>query len=481
MGKTKSAQPVKATKTSKDTQVKSISSVKEGAVTKPSQTPKAKSKEMAKQVAMKADKKSQKGKKEPTPVSSSGSESASSASSDDESEEEAPAPTQAAKTNGVKANGVAKAAAKVDAESSDSSESSASDDEAKPAAKAGAVAKDDSDSEDEGTSEGTSEGSSEEESDEEDEAPKVPSPVNAKALKGKLENVASKEASSDEESGSDASSATSESSEEEDSEEEEAPAPKKRKAESDATPAAKKAKTDVDLNDESKKNLFIGHLSYNVDEEWLTREFEKFGELTRVKVMTDRESGQSRGFGYVEFANTADAVKAHGGMQDVEIDGRAINVDYSKPKDAATPRQDRQKSFGDSLSAPSDTLFVANLPFDVTEDIVGEEFGKHASVLGVRLPTDMNTGAPKGFGYVQFDSVEECKGAFEKMTGATIMGRPIRLDYSTPRPPRNNDSPGGRGRGGGRGGFDRGRGGRGGASTNRGGVGEFKGQKMRLE
>ena len=51
----------------------------------------------------------------------------------------------------------------------------------------------------------------------------------------------------------------------------------------------------MDLNDESKKNLFIGHLSYNVDEEWLTREFEKFGELTRVKVMTDRESGQSRG------------------------------------------------------------------------------------------------------------------------------------------------------------------------------------------
>ena len=198
-------------------------------------------------------------------------------------------------------------------------------------------------------------------------------------------------------------------------------------------------------------------------------------------------------------------MKAHGEMQDVEIDGRAINVDFSKPKDAATPRQDRQKSYGDSLSAPSETLFVANLSFDVTEDAVAEEFGKHGSVLGVRLPTDMNSGAPKGFGYVQFASVEDAKEAMGKMSGATIMGRPIRLDYSTPRPPRDNDSPrggrggrggfdrggrgGGRGRGGfdrggrggGRGGFDRGRGGRGGASTNRGGVGEFKGQKMRLE
>ena len=203
----------------------------------------------------------------------------------------------------------------------------------------------------------------------------------------------------------------------------------------------------------------------------------------------------------MEFANPADGVKAQAEMHEVEIDGRGINVDFSKPKDAATPRQDRQKSYGDSISAVSDTIFVANLPFDVSEDAVGEEFGKHGNVLGVRLPTDMNTGAPKGFGYVQFASIEEAQEVFGKMTGATIMGRPIRLDYSTPRPPRNDDSPRGRGgrggfgdrggrgggrgrgsfdrggRGGGRGGFDRGRGGRGG-STNRGGVGEFKGKKI---
>ena len=202
--------------------------------------------------------------------------------------------------------------------------------------------------------------------------------------------------------------------------------------------------------------------------------------------------------------NPADGVKAQAEMHEVEIDGRAVNVDFSKPKpDQATPRQDRQKSYGDSISDVSDTIFVANLPFEVTEDVVGEEFGKHGSVLGVRLPTDMNSGAPKGFGYVQFASVEEAKEVFGKMTGTTIMGRPIRLDYSTPRPPRNGDSPGGRGgrggfndrggrgggrgrgsfdrggRGAGRGGFDRGRGGRGG-TTNRGGVGAFSGQKMKF-
>ena len=209
-------------------------------------------------------------------------------------------------------------------------------------------------------------------------------------------------------------------------------------------------------------------------------------------------------YGYVEFVNGADGVKAQKAMHETEIDGRAINVDFSKPKAPPSQRQDRSKTFGDNLSPASDTIFVANLAFEATEDMVGEEFGKHGNVLGVRLPTDMDTGSPKGFGYVQFGSVEEAQEVFGKMSGALVMGRPVRLDYSTPRPPRNNDSSGGRGgRGGGfrggRGGNDRGgrgggrgrggfndRGGRGGgrggrgASTNRGGFGDFQGKKMSL-
>jgi len=73
------------------------------------------------------------------------------------------------------------------------------------------------------------------------------------------------------------------------------PARGKRKAEAEASAVSKKAKTDPGNDDSAKKNLFAGHLSYNIDEEWLTREFETYGELSRVKVMTDRESGQSRG------------------------------------------------------------------------------------------------------------------------------------------------------------------------------------------
>ena len=81
--------------------------------------------------------------------------------------------------------------------------------------------------------------------------------------------------------------------------EDEKPAPKtnKRKADAESAPPAKKTKNSEvdDLDDATKKNLFVGHISYNVDEEWLRREFEPYGELTRVVHMVDRETQRPRG------------------------------------------------------------------------------------------------------------------------------------------------------------------------------------------
>ena len=107
--------------------------------------------------------------------------------------------------------------------------------------------------------------------------------------------------SSDEESGSDdTSSGTSEGSSDDESEEDEdeetsTPAPKKRKAEAEADPVSKKTKTEPMGDEATERNLFVGRLSYNVDEEWLTREFESFGELSAVRVITDRDTGRSKG------------------------------------------------------------------------------------------------------------------------------------------------------------------------------------------
>lgn len=205
-------------------------------------------------------------------------------------------------------------------------------------------------------------------------------------------------------------------------------------------------------------------------------------------------------FGYVEFVENSAGLKAKEELTGTMLDNRALNIDFANAKKDPKDRSNqRQKSFGDQSTAPSDTLFVANIAFGANEDTLGEAFGAHGAVTSVRLPTDMESGQPKGYGYVQFGSIEDATAAMEQMSGAVIEGRPIRLDYAGPKPDRNaggggrGGDRGGRGGGRGRGGFDRGgrgggrgrggfdRGGRGGGrggSTNRGGFGDFKGKKM---
>jgi len=91
---------------------------------------------------------------------------------------------------------------------------------------------------------------------------------------------------SDSESNSDSSDSDSDHAE---------PDSKKRKATAEAETTPKKAKTGPST-EEGIKNLFIGGLSWNVDEDWLRSEFEQFGEIVAVRIVTDRESGRSKGY-----------------------------------------------------------------------------------------------------------------------------------------------------------------------------------------
>ncbi|KAF2836520.1 hypothetical protein M501DRAFT_908351, partial [Patellaria atrata CBS 101060] len=178
-------------------------------------------------------------------------------------------------------------------------------------------------------------------------------------------------------------------------------------------------------------NLFVGNLSWNIDEEWLAREFEPFGEIVGCRIITDRDSGRSKGFGYVEFANAEDAAKALKEKKGSHLDGRELNVDFSQPK-SDTPKErgnQRASKFGDSRSEPSSTLFIGNISFDATPDMLSETFSTYGTINRVSLPTDINSGAPKGFGYVEFSSIEEATAAIEGAAGTTIAGRPLRLDF----------------------------------------------------
>ena len=168
-----------------------------------------------------------------------------------------------------------------------------------------------------------------------------------------------------------------------------------------------------------------------MDNDWLAQEFAECGEVVSASVQMDRNTGKSRGFGYVHFATT-EAVEAALTLNGKEIDGRAVNVDKSQSPDNSR-RENRSKAFGDETGSPSNTLFVANLAYAVKEDTLWELFGEYGDVKSVRLPTDRESGRPKGIGYVEFESVESAKKAFHGARNAEIEGRNIRLDFAQPR------------------------------------------------
>ncbi|MBM4319251.1 MAG: RNA-binding protein [Deltaproteobacteria bacterium] len=80
------------------------------------------------------------------------------------------------------------------------------------------------------------------------------------------------------------------------------------------------------------KKLFVGGLSWDTTEETLRRAFSPFGDLAEVKVISDRETGRSRGFGFVSFEQEQDAQRAIGEMDGKTLDGRNIKVNVAEDK-----------------------------------------------------------------------------------------------------------------------------------------------------
>ncbi len=80
------------------------------------------------------------------------------------------------------------------------------------------------------------------------------------------------------------------------------------------------------------KKLFVGSLSWNTNETELQNAFSRFGEITEAKVITDRETGRSRGFGFVTFAEGADADTAIEEMNGAQLDGRSLTVNEAQEK-----------------------------------------------------------------------------------------------------------------------------------------------------
>lgn len=89
------------------------------------------------------------------------------------------------------------------------------------------------------------------------------------------------------------------------------------------------------------KNLFVGNMSFQTTAADLRALFEPFGQLARVHVATDRETGRARGFGFVEMQNDDEAAKAIAALDGKDFGGRNLKVNEARPKESSGPRGPR--------------------------------------------------------------------------------------------------------------------------------------------
>jgi RNA recognition motif-containing protein len=87
------------------------------------------------------------------------------------------------------------------------------------------------------------------------------------------------------------------------------------------------------------KNLFVGNMNFQTTESDLNELFKTFGQVTRVHIAVDRETGRARGFAFVEMPNDEEAAKAVAGLDGKEVGGRNLKVNEARPKaDRSAPR-----------------------------------------------------------------------------------------------------------------------------------------------
>jgi RNA recognition motif-containing protein len=94
------------------------------------------------------------------------------------------------------------------------------------------------------------------------------------------------------------------------------------------------------LESTSLMNIYVGNLAYGVTDEELRDAFAEFGEVSRANVIMDRDTGRSKGFGFVEMPDNAQAEAAINGLNEKPLSGRAIRVNEARPRDDR-PRRPR--------------------------------------------------------------------------------------------------------------------------------------------
>ncbi|MCD7465126.1 hypothetical protein HAX54_000668 [Datura stramonium] len=166
---------------------------------------------------------------------------------------------------------------------------------------------------------------------------------------------------------------------------------------------------DPDARRSGKGNVFIKNLSDTIENAKLQEMFQKFGNILSCKVVTSEE-GKSKGYGFVQFGSEESADAAIEKLNGTMVGDKQLYVGkFVKKTDRVLPNPDVKYT----------NLYFKNLDLDISEEHLREKFSGFGNIISLVISKD-ESGASKGFGFVNFDDPDDARKAMEAMNGSPV-------------------------------------------------------------
>ncbi|XP_071706265.1 28 kDa ribonucleoprotein, chloroplastic-like [Rutidosis leptorrhynchoides] len=174
--------------------------------------------------------------------------------------------------------------------------------------------------------------------------------------------------------------------------------------------------------------IFVGNLPYDFDSENLAQLFNTAGTVDIAEVIYNRDTEQSRGFGFVTMSTVEEADKAVEKFNGYDANGRLLTVNKAAPRGSQPERRVVGTSF---------KIYVGNLSWQVDNSRLEQAFNEHGKVVDARVIYDRETGRSRGFGFVTMASEAEMNDAIAALDGQSLDGRAVRVNVAEERPKRS--------------------------------------------
>lgn len=181
--------------------------------------------------------------------------------------------------------------------------------------------------------------------------------------------------------------------------------------------------------------LYVGNLPFSMTASELSVTFSEAGKVRSVKIIYDKLTDRSRGFGFVTMGSIDEAKKAIRTFDGSQIGGRTVKVNFpevpiGEERTVMGPKiASNNKSFVDTPHK----IYAGNLGWGVTSQGLRDAFADQPGFVSAKVIYERESGRSRGFGFVSFSSAESAQSALTSMNGVELEGRPLRLSTVSDR------------------------------------------------